>query len=468
MSSPSADHTVVLHVMPGEVLDDRWRLEDRIGQGAMGSVFRGRDVKTGQVVAVKVLAPEHCRKPKVLARFEREAELMMELRHPNIVQLLGHGRLRALPYIVMEYLDGMTLSEVLEAKGGRLPVAETVALVKPIAAGLAFLHRAGLVHRDIKPQNIFLTTRGRVTILDLGVVRDQHNPGLTKPGAMVGTPYYMSPEQILGVEDIDRRTDVYSLAAMTFELLTGRPPYLGSNNFEVLYGHKNTAVPDAAALVKGITKPVAQALIHGMAKRRDERPETASEFAAELEAAAGAKKIDLVKAFAFIGEAKKQQQSRDVRVTRDALAPVPDKPIEVESTRLIQKYTPSRKDSEEVPLAANEDVVSVANVVEADSIESKTEIFSTDATYVGPITRETSAPRPAPTHGHVRVITTLKGKPVSASFVISDGTKGSTPKTVSLRPGRYSIRAELAGGGRSLERKVEVAAGATVNVRLEF
>ncbi|MBM4784299.1 MAG: serine/threonine protein kinase, partial [Archangiaceae bacterium] len=178
MSGPSADHTVVLHVMPGEVLDERWRLEDRVGQGAMGSVFRGKDVKTGALVAVKVLAPEHCRKPKVLARFEREAELMMEVRHPNIVQLLGHGRLRALPYIVMEYLDGMTLSEVLEARGGKLPVAETVALIKPIAAGLAFLHRAGLVHRDIKPQNIFLTARGRVTILDLGVVRDQHNPGL--------------------------------------------------------------------------------------------------------------------------------------------------------------------------------------------------------------------------------------------------------------------------------------------------
>ncbi|MBL8918059.1 MAG: serine/threonine protein kinase [Myxococcaceae bacterium] len=467
MSSPSADHTVVLHVMPGEVLDDRWRLEDRIGQGAMGSVFRGRDVKTGQLVAVKVLAPEHCRKPKVLARFEREAELMMELRHPNIVQLLGHGRLRALPYIVMEYLDGMTLSEVLEAKGGHLPVAETVALVKPIAAGLAFLHRAGLVHRDIKPQNIFLTTRGRVTILDLGVVRDQHNPGLTKPGAMVGTPYYMSPEQILGVEDIDRRTDVYSLAAMTFELLTGRPPYLGSNNFEVLYGHKNTAVPDAASLVKSITKQVAQVLIRGMAKRREDRPETASEFAAELEAAVGVKKVDLVKAFAFVAEAKKKQQRRDAKETRDA-PPVADKGIEVESTRLIQKYTPARKDSDEVPLAANEDVVSVANVIEADSIESKTEIFSTDATYVGPITRETSAPRPAPSHGHVRVITTLKGKPVSATFAVSDGTKGATPKTVSLRPGRYSIRAELAGSGRSLERKVDVAAGATVNVRLEF
>ncbi|MCU0700198.1 MAG: protein kinase [Myxococcaceae bacterium] len=482
MSSPTADQTVVLHVTPGEVLDDRWRLEDRVGQGAMGSVFKGKDLETKQPVAVKVLAPEHCRKPKVLARFEREAELMMELRHPNIVQLLGHGRLRALPYIVMEFLDGMTLSEVLEAKGGRLPVPEVVALVKPIAAGLAFLHHHGLVHRDIKPQNIFLTTKGRVTILDLGVVRDQHNPGLTKPGAMVGTPYYMSPEQILGLEDIDRRTDVYALAAMTFELLTGRPPFLGQNNFEVLYGHKNTAVPDAAALVKGVTKPVALALVHGMAKRREERPETASEFAAELEAAAGVKKVDLAKAFAFIGEKKKKPEARDTKATREHLPPVAGRPSappakpkppaldEGDSTRLLPRYVPGpgRKDSEEIPLAAQEDVVSVANVLDTDGQDTgKTVLFHTDATFVGPITRDLSGPRAVPTTGSVRLIATLKGKPVSATVSVDGGPKNPTPRTVALPPGKHLIRAEFTGA-RPIERSVEVTAGAVVNVRLEF
>lgn len=479
MSSPTADHTVVLHMTPGEVLDERWRLEDRIGQGAMGSVFKGRDLETKEAVAVKVLAPEHCRKPKVLARFEREAELMIQLRHPNIVQLLGHGRLRALPYIVMEFLDGLTLSEVLEARGGTLPVAEVVALVKPIAAGLAFLHRNGLVHRDIKPQNIFLTTKGRVTILDLGVVRDQHNPGLTKPGAMVGTPYYMSPEQILGLEDIDRRTDVYALAAMTFELLTGRPPFLGSNNFEVLYGHKNTAVPEAEKLAKGVTKAVSQALVHGMAKRREERPETASEFAAELEAAAGAKKVDLARAFAFIAERKKKAEGRDGQVTRDHLPPVgkpsapPPRPKspppgEGDSTRLLPRYVPGRKDSEEIPLAAQEDVVSVANVVDSDGHDTgKTALFHTDATYVGPIAHELSGPRNVPTTGSVRLIATHKGKPVSATVSVDGGSKNPTPRTVALPPGKHTIRAELAGA-RPIDRSVEVTAGAVVNVRLEF
>ena len=202
MVPDSAEHTVVVHVTPGEILDDRWRIETRIGQGAMGSVFRGRDLEADEVVAIKILAPEHAKKPKVVARFEREAELMTTIRHPNIVHLFGHGRRGALPYIVMEYLEGMTLSEVLEHERGKLPLAETIAVVKQIASGLAFLHHYGLVHRDVKPQNIFLAARGRVCILDLGVVRDQANPGLTRPGAMVGTPYYMSPEQIQGLEDV--------------------------------------------------------------------------------------------------------------------------------------------------------------------------------------------------------------------------------------------------------------------------
>ncbi|MBM4782545.1 MAG: protein kinase, partial [Archangiaceae bacterium] len=327
-----------------------------------------------------------------------------------------------------------------------------------------------------KPQNIFLTARGRVTILDLGVVRDQHNPGLTKPGAMVGTPYYMSPEQILGLEDIDRRTDVYALAAMTFELLTGRPPFLGQNNFEVLYGHKNTAVPDAAALVKNITKPVAQALIHGMAKRRDDRPETASEFAAELEAAAGVKKIDLAKSFAFIAEKKKQAEARDLKQTRDQLAAVAPAapPIDVDSTRLIPKYVPKEKPAEpprsesaEVPLAANEDVVSVLNAVEQESDTGKTQLFSTEATYVGPMqTRDATVPNPVPKVGHVRVIATQKGKPVAASFVLN-GNKGQTPRAISLPPGKYTLRAEYPGA-RPIERSVEVVLGTTINVRIEF
>lgn len=295
------EHTVVFLVAPGDVLDERWEIEARVGQGAMGSVFRGRDLETDDRVAVKILAPEHCRKPKVLARFEREAELMMELRHPNIIQLFGMGHRGALPYIVMQYLEGMTLADVLKRQGGKLTAGETMAVVKQVSSGLSFIHHHKLVHRDIKPQNVFVSPGGRVTILDLGVVRDRSNPGLTKPGAMVGTPYYMSPEQIAGVTEIDKRTDVYALAAMTFELLVGRPPFLGSNNFEVLYAHKNTPVPDASVLTKGVSKDVAKVLMRGMAKSPNDRPQSASEFYADLEAYFGsAATVDPKHAFAWL------------------------------------------------------------------------------------------------------------------------------------------------------------------------
>ncbi|MBL8949203.1 MAG: protein kinase [Myxococcaceae bacterium] len=306
-----SEHTVVFLVAPGDILDDRWLIEARIGQGAMGSVFRGKDTKLDRKVAIKILAPEHCRKPKVLARFEREAKLMSTLRHPNIIQLFGVGRRGALPYIVMQFLEGMTLGDVLKKKGGKLTPGETLAVVKQIAAGLSFIHHHGLVHRDIKPQNIIVSPGGRVTILDLGVVRDKSNPGLTKAGAMVGTPYYMSPEQIQGTDEIDKRTDVYALAAMTFELLCGRPPFLGQSNFEVLHAHRYLDVPDATELNKAVNKQVSKALANAMSKKREDRPLSATEFAADLEAFFSLQeRVDPAVAFAFLDELAEEEERK--------------------------------------------------------------------------------------------------------------------------------------------------------------
>ena len=374
-----SEHTVVFLVTPGDILDDRWLIEARIGQGAMGSVFRGHDKKAERNVAIKILAPEHCRKPKVLARFEREATLMTTLRHPNIIQLYGVGRRGALPYIVMQFLEGMTLADVLKRKGGRLSAGETLAVVKQISAGLSFIHHHGLVHRDIKPQNIFVGPGGRVTILDLGVVRDKSNPGLTRPGAMVGTPYYMSPEQIQGTDEIDKRTDVYALAAMTFELLVGRPPFLGNTNFEVLHAHRYQPVPDASQLSKSVNKDVARALATAMSKKREDRPLSASEFYADLEAFFGStEKVDPAVAFAFLEEEAEieRQKSKDRAAKKattraatqqlkiqQASAPNPGKTDETQTERprksaLLPTHKPGPPiptPSAEVPMAHSEE-----------------------------------------------------------------------------------------------------------------
>lgn len=450
MAADSHDHTVVVHVTPGELLDGRWRLETRIGQGAMGSVFRGRDTKTNQIVAIKILAPEHCRKPKVVARFEREAEKMTSIQHPNIVAFHGHGRRGVLPFIVMEFLEGLTLSEVLEKNGGKIGVAETVTIVKFIGAGLGFLHAQGLVHRDIKPQNVFLTTSGRITILDLGVVRDQANPGLTRPGAMVGTPYYMSPEQILGVEDIDERTDIYALAAVAFELLTGRPPYLGNNNFEVLYGHKNTPPPDATALVKSVPQRVSQVLIRGLSKRRDERPADVLQFIADLEAAASVKKVDLSRAF-DIGTGERTRVLP--RGTRPDPKPAPQVPSDV-------------------PEASNSDVHSVPAAPLGDtsvSGEQKTVILRFDKNVASAETdertREKNVVEVIPNSGQLRVVVTARGAAAAAKIFVAGRYMGTTPHTLTLPAGPHQVRIEM-DGYRRVERWALVVAGTSTNLRV--
>ncbi len=468
--------------MPGEVLAEQWRIESRVGQGAMGSVFRGRDLTTNGVVAVKILAPEHCRKPRVLARFEREAETMTTLRHPNIVQLYGHGRRGALPFIVMEFLEGLTLGDVM-TKNGALGVHETVAVVKQVAAGLSFLHHHGLVHRDVKPHNIVIGVGGRVTILDLGVVRDQANPGLTRPGAMVGTPYYMSPEQIYGVDDIDKRTDVYALAAMTFEMLTGRPPFLGNNNFEVLYGHKTQAPPDAAALVKSLPRGVSQAIARGMAKQREERPASATEFVADLEASAGSRKVDLGKAFAAIIPPPAP------RKVRKSLAPPakPPPPIATSGS------------SADLPLAHDDDVQSVESPAPApldSDADLRTVTIGPEALAAARREFERSQQpqrKPNPSNDRTRVdlapvasspsisVTTTtpveageleisaraRGKVVRAQVFVDDVNRGLCPMSLLLSAGEHELRVEFKGYAPR-EQVVTISGGEPQTLTVSF
>lgn len=499
------ENTVVFLVTPGDVLDERWLIESRIGQGAMGSVFRGIDQAQQRKVAIKILAPEHCRKPKVLARFEREAKLMTTLRHPNIIQILGVGRRGALPYIVMQFLEGMTLAEVVKLKGGKLTPGETLWVVKQISAGLSFVHHHGLVHRDVKPQNIFVGPGGRVTILDLGVVRDRSNPGLTKPGAMVGTPYYMSPEQIQGKQEIDKRTDVYALAAMTFELLVGRPPFLGTSNFEVLYAHKNTPPPDANALVPAIPKTVAAALARGMAKSREDRPSSASEFYADLEAFIGSQeKVDPKVAFAFLEEsAAKQRAKEKAKADKKKKGAVPS--TRAPTVSLARADLPQPGGSSEVPMAASGDV-SLLNP--APTGESITQAASPSDTLEGTgrpfpggsgdspagLTSEDSGPsdrgrlkasaretaddaasdgsasltasETVTESGELRVVTTLKGLTSSAQLFVDGRPEGATPASLQVPVGKHLVRVEK--GPQKLERTAVVQANQVALVRIEL
>jgi serine/threonine-protein kinase len=516
----NSEHTVVFLVAPGDILDDRWLIEARIGQGAMGSVFRGRDSRLERKVAIKILAPEHCRKPKVLARFEREAKLMTTLRHPNIIQLFGVGRRGALPYIVMQFLEGMTLSDVVKKKGGKLTPGETLAVVKQIAAGLSFIHHHGLVHRDIKPQNIFVSPGGRVTILDLGVVRDKSNPGLTKPGAMVGTPYYMSPEQIQGTDEIDKRTDVYALAAMTFELLCGRPPFLGQSNFEVLHAHRYNEVPDASDLNKAVNKQVAKALANAMSKKREDRPLSASEFAADLEAFFGLQeRIDPAVAFAFLDELKaeadKRARSKISKSTRADTQPLLKNPLT--NTRTTGTHSVVRRTtSGEVPMAKSVDVhlLSGAPTGPIELVRATHRLVAIEKAEVAPEDTQSGAEPSEPSvsdtnggevahdtadeeknvssgstdlgasdssggshdsepsdtmteSGELRVVTTLKGLTTPATLFVDGRKQGSTPLSLQVTVGKHQVRVERAGF-KPQEKSAQVIANRVSLCRIEL
>ncbi|MFZ5471458.1 MAG: serine/threonine protein kinase [Myxococcota bacterium] len=445
-----SEHTVIHHVRPGELLDQRWRIETRIGQGAMGAVYAGIDQVNQRKVAIKILSPEHCRKPKVLARFEREAALMTTLRHPNIVQLYGLGRRGALPFIVMQFLQGKTLFDTLKERGGKLPPVEMLNIVRQICSGLSFIHHHGLVHRDIKPQNIFLGPDGKVTILDLGVARDKSNPGLTKPGALVGTPYYMSPEQISGHREIDRRTDVYALGAVVFELLTGTPPFVGNNNFEVLRAHRTQPPPSASERSAFVPKPVSEIIERALAKNPDDRPQNVHELLVDIEANWNLEGEATNPGFSIDFEKRKVATAK--AKPRSSPRPPAKKSLPAPDTL----GEPSMVDSGEVELLSS------------DPMEKTLGSDGDDQAPEGASTSEGSDPEnTVQESGELRIITTVNRLTSSATLFVDGEKKGGTPVSLQLPAGTHEIRIERAGF-RPEKRQVSVTADQVTLLRLEL
>jgi serine/threonine-protein kinase len=213
------------------VVADRFRLVRMIGRGGMGSVWQAVHIALDQPCAVKFIEDELANVADAHARFEREAKAAAQLRSPHVVQILDHGVWQGRPYIAMELLDGEDLGRALAKAGGKLPPAQVNAIVQQVCRALTKAHQAGIVHRDLKPDNIFLVNdddRQLVKILDFGVAkqRSQAIDGTnTKTGVMIGTPYYMSPEQAQGIKAVDARSDLWSLAVIVYQCITGKLPF---------------------------------------------------------------------------------------------------------------------------------------------------------------------------------------------------------------------------------------------------
>ena len=270
----------------GRVLGGRYRLERLLGQGGMGAVFEAFHVHLERRVAVKVMPPERAADAEWIARFHREARLTSTIDSPHVVVVSDVGITDdGTRYAAMELLHGEDLRHRLAARG-RLPVAEAVELIRQALAGLAAAHAKQVVHRDLKPDNIFLVPQPGggelVKLLDFGISKHVGGdlggaPGLTAAGMAVGTPAYMPPEQLLG-QPVDQRADLYAIGAVLFQLLTGETPYQGSTFVELAAKHLTEPVPDVRQLRPDVPAHVAAAIDHALAKEVDARVPTATAF----------------------------------------------------------------------------------------------------------------------------------------------------------------------------------------------
>lgn len=278
-------HPTLSPIRSGLVFEGKWRIEKKIGEGGMGTVFLARDLQLDRQVAVKVLSSALAHDPEVVSRFEREARLTASLEHPNIVPVYAVGSNGGRPFIVMKLLEGETLAGVLRQKGA-LQRDELLRLMRQLALGLDFIHAKGYVHRDVKTGNIFVGSDGHATILDFGILRPSRSKeALTRTGVVMGTPQYMSPEQALGARDIDHRADLYALAVILFECITGSLPFDGESELELIQLQAHAPPPEVLPRAPWVPKAVGEVVARALSKRPEDRYASAGELCDALEAA---------------------------------------------------------------------------------------------------------------------------------------------------------------------------------------
>jgi serine/threonine protein kinase len=317
-----------------DTLDNKYQIEQLLGKGGMGAVYRATHLGTKRTVAVKVIHPQLSAHDQFVARFRREAEAAGRLRHPNVVDVtdfgIAHTGNGPVAYLVMEYLDGCTLAEIVSEEG-RLPIAWVIDILEQVCAAVEEAHRAGIIHRDLKPDNIWLEPNGRggytVKVLDFGLVKlggaDEIGRGsspinadlsefteesatliksdsLTAVGSVMGTPVYMSPEQCRG-DHLDTRSDIYSLGVVAYRLLTGEAPFAGSPH-DVIERHKTAAPPPVREKNRKLPRKMARIVMSALAKDPAERPQSAAGFAASLRASWEGPSHLLRQAFALYSE----------------------------------------------------------------------------------------------------------------------------------------------------------------------
>jgi len=264
----------------GSVVADRYEVIEELGQGGMGKVYKVFDRKINDVVALKLIRPEISLSEKAVERFKNELRIARKIGHRHVCRMYDVGEEGFSHFITMEYVPGEDLKAFIR-RSGQITPSKAVSLAQQVAEGLAEAHRLGVVHRDLKPQNIMIDKQGNARIMDFGIARIQEEEGLTGTGAIIGTPEYMSPEQA-ELKEVDPRTDIYALGVVLFEMVTGRVPFEGETPLSIALKHRSVPPQNPRELNPHIPPALAEVILKCLAKDRSKRYQTSEELTADL------------------------------------------------------------------------------------------------------------------------------------------------------------------------------------------
>ncbi len=266
----------------GTTFADRYQIIEELGKGGMGNVYKVLDTKIKEKIALKLLKPEIASDKKTIERFSNELKFSRKIRHENVCQMFDLNEEKGMHYITMEYVHGEDLKRLIR-KMGQMSAGQAISLAKQVCAGLTEAHKLGVVHRDLKPQNIMVDEEGKPRIMDFGIARSLKGKGMTGAGVMIGTPEYMSPEQVEG-KDVDQRSDIYSLGVILYEMVTGRVPFEGDTPFTIGVKQKSEIPKEPGELNSQVPSDLSKVIMKCLEKDKEKRYQSAGEVRSELAA----------------------------------------------------------------------------------------------------------------------------------------------------------------------------------------
>src|ERR1700736_388794 len=279
---PSSEAASKGQLEPGTILAERFEVLQLLGQGGMGAVYKARDIELERLVALKLIRPDLASHPEILRRFKQELILAREVTHRNVIRIFDLGQAQGIKFITMEYVEGRDLRGLLHEKGKMAP-EEAVPIILQMAAALEAAHHAGVVHRDLKPQNAMSDKDGRVYVMDFGIARSLEHQGMTQTAALMGTPEYMSPEQAKG-EKVDARSDLFALGIIFYEMLTGISPFKADTAMAMMFKRTQERATPLSQLNLGVPPVISDIVSKCLETKAEERYQSAREVISDLEA----------------------------------------------------------------------------------------------------------------------------------------------------------------------------------------